>query len=48
MKTAELRMIPVSELKPAEYNPRKKLKPWTIVNKVDRKKSKKCFKLNGR
>lgn len=27
MKTAELRMIPVSELKPAEYNPRKKLKP---------------------
>lgn len=27
MKTAELRMIPVSELKPAAYNPRKKLKP---------------------
>ena len=27
MKTAELRMIPVAELKPAEYNPRKKLKP---------------------
>ena len=27
MKTAELRVIPVSELKPAEYNPRKKLKP---------------------
>ena len=27
MKTAELRMIPVSVLKPAEYNPRKKLKP---------------------
>ena len=27
MKTAELRMITVSELKPAEYNPRKKLKP---------------------
>ena len=27
MKTAELRMIPVTELKPAEYNPRKKLKP---------------------
>lgn len=27
MKTAELHMIPVSELKPAEYNPRKKLKP---------------------
>lgn len=26
MKTAELRIIPVSELKPAEYNPRKKLK----------------------
>lgn len=26
MKTAELRMIPVSELKPAEYNLRKKLK----------------------
>ena len=25
-KTAELRMIPVSDLKPAEYNPRKKLK----------------------
>ena len=27
MKTAELRMIPVDQLKPAEYNPRKKLKP---------------------
>ena len=27
MKTAELRVIPVSMLKPAEYNPRKKLKP---------------------
>lgn len=27
MKTAELRTIKVSELKPAEYNPRKKLKP---------------------
>ena len=27
MKTAELRMIPVAELKPAEYNPRKKLRP---------------------
>lgn len=27
MKTAELRMISVSELKPAAYNPRKKLKP---------------------
>lgn len=27
MKTAELRVIPVTELKPAEYNPRKKLKP---------------------
>ena len=26
MKTAELRMVPVSVLKPAEYNPRKKLK----------------------
>ena len=25
--TAQLRSIPVSELKPAEYNPRKKLKP---------------------
>ena len=27
MKTAELRVIPVTELKPAAYNPRKKLKP---------------------
>ena len=27
MKTAILKVIPVSELKPAEYNPRKKLKP---------------------
>lgn len=27
MKTAELKVIPVAELKPAEYNPRKKLKP---------------------
>ena len=27
MKTAELRVIPVTELKPAKYNPRKKLKP---------------------
>ena len=27
MKTAELRMIPVKDLKPAEYNPRKKLEP---------------------
>ena len=27
MKTATLKVIPVSELKPAEYNPRKKLKP---------------------
>ena len=27
MKTAELRVLPVSVLKPAEYNPRKKLKP---------------------
>ena len=26
MKTAELKVLPVSELKPAEYNPRKKLK----------------------
>lgn len=26
-QTAELRVIPVGELKPAEYNPRKKLKP---------------------
>ena len=26
-KTCELRVIPVGELKPAEYNPRKKLKP---------------------
>ena len=27
MKTAELKVLPVSVLKPAEYNPRKKLKP---------------------
>ena len=27
MKTAELKVLPVSALKPAEYNPRKKLKP---------------------
>jgi len=27
MKTAELKILPVSVLKPAEYNPRKKLKP---------------------
>lgn len=27
MKTAELKVIPVKDLKPAEYNPRKKLKP---------------------
>lgn len=27
MKTAELKVLPVSELKPAAYNPRKKLKP---------------------
>ena len=27
MKTAELKMLPVDVLKPAEYNPRKKLKP---------------------
>ena len=27
MKTAELKVLPVSSLKPAEYNPRKKLKP---------------------
>ena len=27
MKTCELKTIPVGELKPAEYNPRKKLKP---------------------
>jgi len=27
MKTAELKVLPVTELKPAEYNPRKKLKP---------------------
>lgn len=27
MKTAELKMLPVTVLKPAEYNPRKKLKP---------------------
>ena len=26
-KTAELKVLPVSVLKPAEYNPRKKLKP---------------------
>lgn len=27
MKTAELKVLPISALKPAEYNPRKKLKP---------------------
>lgn len=27
MKTAELKVLPVSALNPAEYNPRKKLKP---------------------
>ena len=27
MKTAELKVIPVKDLKPAAYNPRKKLKP---------------------
>ena len=27
MKAAELKVLPVSVLKPAEYNPRKKLKP---------------------
>ena len=27
MKTAELKVLPVMSLKPAEYNPRKKLKP---------------------
>lgn len=27
MKTCELKTLPVSVLKPAEYNPRKKLKP---------------------
>ena len=27
MKTATLKTIPVQELKPAAYNPRKKLKP---------------------
>ena len=27
MKTAELKVLPISVLKPAEYNPRKKLKP---------------------
>ena len=27
MKTAELKVLPVTVLKPAEYNPRKKLKP---------------------
>lgn len=27
MKTAELKVLPVSVLKPAAYNPRKKLKP---------------------
>ena len=26
MKTAELKVLPISVLKPAEYNPRKKLK----------------------
>ena len=27
MRTAELKVLPVASLKPAEYNPRKKLKP---------------------
>ena len=27
MKSAELKVLPVTVLKPAEYNPRKKLKP---------------------
>ena len=27
MKVAELKVLPVAVLKPAEYNPRKKLKP---------------------
>ena len=27
MKAAELKVLPVADLKPAEYNPRKKLKP---------------------
>ena len=27
MRTAELKMLPVAVLRPAEYNPRKKLKP---------------------
>ena len=27
MKTAELKVLPISVLKPAEYNPRKKLRP---------------------
>ena len=27
MRTAELKVLPVAVLKPAEYNPRKKLKP---------------------
>ena len=27
MKTAELKVLPVAVLKPAQYNPRKKLKP---------------------
>ena len=27
MKVAELKVLPVADLKPAEYNPRKKLKP---------------------
>ena len=29
--TAELKMLPVSVLKPAAYNPRKKLKPGDIA-----------------
>ena len=27
MKNAELKVLPVTDLKPATYNPRKKLKP---------------------
>ena len=29
MKTAKLSVLPIKDLNPAEYNPRKKLKPGT-------------------
>lgn len=34
--TAELKMLPVSVLKPAAYNPRKKLKPvcFTMLSRM--------------